>query len=48
MTRMMYPDEFVEPLVATGTQLKPHVKILIGFLYRDTAKIPVFIVKWFL
>lgn len=46
VTRVMYPDEFVEPLVATGTQLQPHMETLIRFLYRDTAKISVFIVKW--
>lgn len=48
VTRVMYPDEFVESLVATGTQLEPHVKTLICFLYGDTTEIPVFVVKWFL
>lgn len=48
VTRVMDPDEFVESLVATGTQLEPHVKTLICFLYGDTTEIPVFVVKWFL
>lgn len=48
VTRMMYPDEFVEPLVATGTQLEPHMKTLICFLHRDATEISVFVVKWLL
>lgn len=48
VTRMMDPDEFVEPLVATGTQLEPHMKTLICFLYGNATEISVFVVKWFL
>lgn len=48
VTRVMDPDEFVEPLVATGAQLQAHMEAMICLLDRNTAEIPVFMVKWLL
>lgn len=49
MTRMMYPNQFVEPLAPTGAQLQPYMKTVICFLYRNTTEVPVFVVvNWFL
>jgi hypothetical protein len=48
VTRVVDPDEFVEPLVATGAQLQSHMEAVICLLDRNTTKIPVFMVKWLL
>lgn len=49
VTRMMYPDKFVEPLSPTGAQLQSYMKTVICFLHRNTAEVPVFVVvNWFL
>lgn len=49
VTRVMYPDKFVEPLSPTGAQLQSYMKTVICFLHRNTAEIPVFVVfNWFL
>jgi len=49
VTRMMYPDQFVERLAPTGAQLQSDMKTVVCFLCRDTAEIPVLVVvNWFL
>lgn len=49
VTRMMYPNKFVECLAPTGAQLKSYMKTMFCLLYWNTTEIPIFVVvNWFL
>lgn len=44
VTRMMYPNKFVECLASTGAQLKSYMKTMLCLLYWNTTEISVFVV----
>lgn len=49
VTRMMYPNKFVESLAPTGAQLKSYMKTMFCLLHWNTTEIPILVVvNWFL